>query len=146
MMKLDHIALWTQQLEVVRAFYANFFDGECSTKYCNPAKQYESYFVSFSGGARLELMQRIGIPDRKEPAGSEQVGFTHLAFDVGNHEQVKNLTLRIHQAGFQIVSQPRQTGDGYYESVVLDPDGNRVEITCLSPRTIYSNEPPVRDI
>ncbi len=133
MIKLDHLALWTHQIETLRAFYETYFGGVSSAKYSNPAKKYESYFVRFGEGARLEIMQRVDIAGRQTPPGSEQVGISHLAFDIGSREEVNTLTEQVHRAGYVIAGQPRQTGDGYYESVVLDPDGNRVEITCVSP-------------
>ncbi len=126
-MKIEHVALWTQQLEVMRGFYEQFFNGRSSSRYTNPKTGFTSYFLSFESGARLELMQR---PDVRGPVSTtEQMGFTHLAISLGSETAVDTLTTQLQNAGYQIVSQPRTTGDGYYESVILDPDGNRIELT-----------------
>ncbi|MAU01120.1 MAG: hypothetical protein CL608_28590 [Anaerolineaceae bacterium] len=126
-MKIEHVALWTQQLETVRAFYEKFFNGRSSSRYTNPKTGFTSYFLSFEDGARLELMQQPDIFGAVSP--TEQMGFTHLAMSLGSETAVDELTNRLHRAGYHIVSQPRTTGDGYYESVILDPDGNRIELT-----------------
>ena len=129
MTKIEHVAIWTQNLERLRDFYQTYFDAQASAKYVNADKEFESYFLSFSSGARLELMR---TPDVVEPAGGPggvPAGYAHLAFAVGSKEQVDRLTDRLQRDGHRVVGVPRRTGDGYYESVVLDPDGNRVEIT-----------------
>ncbi|GIV95985.1 MAG: glyoxalase [Herpetosiphonaceae bacterium] len=126
-MRIEHIALWTSRLEELKAFYETYFGARAGEKYINPTKQFESYFLSFSDGARLELMRVPGIAgDRRR---DEQAGYHHIAFAVGSREQVDALTERLRGDGYRVVGEPRRTGDGYYESVVLDPDGNRVEIT-----------------
>jgi lactoylglutathione lyase len=125
-MRIEHLALWTQRLETLKAFYANYFGATAGPKYVNAAKQFESYFLSFASGARLELMQRPGLaPGPGDPA----LGLAHFAVSVGSTEAVDALTARLHADGYRVLDGPRRTGDGYYESVVLDPDGNRVEIT-----------------
>ena len=129
MSRLEPAAVWTRDLERLRAFYETHFGGQAGAKYVNAQKQFEAYFLSFAGGARLELMRRPGLAEGM-PAGQPAVGLAHLAFAVGGPEAVDALTDRLRAAGFQIVDGPRRTGDGYYESVVLDPDGNRVEITA----------------
>ncbi len=126
-MKIEHLAMWTQQLETMRAFYENYFHGRSSDQYSNPRTGFQSYFLSFENGARLELMQRADIAPRN--SGTEQVGLAHLAMSVGSRRAVDQLTERLRADGFQVVGEPRTTGDGYYESVILDPDGNRIEIT-----------------
>ena len=126
-MKIEHVALWTQQLEVMRAFYEQFFDGRSSPRYHNQKTGFTSYFLSFESGARLELMQRPDI--RGAVSATEQMGFTHLAMSLGSETAVDALTDQLQEAGYQVISQPRTTGDGYYESVILDPDGNRIELT-----------------
>jgi len=128
-MQIEHLAIWTMQLDEIRSFYETYFQARSGDKYVNPDKQFESYFLSFpQGGARLELMRK---PDVAEPSGptAQLAGYAHLAFSVGSEEQVDALTARLREDGFQVVDGPRHTGDGYYESCVLDPDGNRVEIT-----------------
>ena len=126
-MKIEHVALWTQQLEPMRAFYEQFFNGRSSSRYTNPKTGFTSYFLSFESGARLELMQRPDIVGTVP--STEQMGLTHLAISLGSETAVDTLTNQLNEAGYPIVSQPRTTGDGYYESVILDPDGNRIELT-----------------
>jgi lactoylglutathione lyase len=127
--KIEHVAIWTKDLERLKDFYVEFFGGQPNDKYVNPRSGFESYFLTFESGARLELMQMANIPlVRPDPIVQGQ-GLTHLAFSVGSREEVDQLTGRLRERGYRIVGEPRTTGDGYYESVALDPDGNRVEIT-----------------
>ncbi len=126
-MKIEHVAIWTQELETLRAFYEKFFNGRSSSRYVNPTTGFTSYFLSFASGARLELMQRPDTTGADSPTG--QLGLAHFAISLGSETAVDTLTNQLHEAGYHIVSQPRTTGDGYYESVVLDPDGNRLELT-----------------
>ncbi|MCX6044149.1 MAG: VOC family protein [Chloroflexi bacterium] len=128
-MQIEHIAIWTHNLEALKDFYATYFAAVVGNKYRNPNKQFESYFLSFTTGARLELMQRPTIPATKNDLESQFTGYIHLAFAVGSQEQVDQLTERLRHDGYKVADEPRRTGDGYYESVVLDPDGNRIEIT-----------------
>lgn len=128
-MHIEHVAIWTKNLERLKAFYETYFQAKAGAKYVNPAKQFESYFLTFSSGARLELMYRPDIPVSRNDVEPQFTGYIHLAFSVGSKEQVDTLTARLQKDGYHIVDGPRRTGDGYYESVVLDPDGNRVEIT-----------------
>jgi lactoylglutathione lyase len=126
-MHIEHIAIWTHQLEALKTFYETYFGARANQKYTNPKTHFESYFLTFDTRPRLELMQR---PDINGTQTSEQsVGYAHLAFSVGSREEVDQLTYRLGEDGYQVVSQPRTTGDGYYESVILDPDRNRVEIS-----------------
>jgi lactoylglutathione lyase len=127
MMHIEHIAIWTHQLEALKTFYETYFAERANQKYTNPKTNFESYFLSFDSGPRLELMQRPEIEENQ--ASGQHVGYAHLAFSVGSKEEVNRLTQQLETDGYQVVGQPRTTGDGYYESVVLDPDGNRVEIT-----------------
>ena len=128
-MKIEHVALWVSDLERTRAFYEAYFRATAGPKYTNAAKGFESYFLTLpSGGARLELMRRSDLPVR--PPGAEHTGWAHLAFSVGSTGAVDALTERLRAGGFEVVDGPRRTGDGYYESVVLDPEGNRVEVTA----------------
>ena len=129
-MCIEHVALWTKNLEALKGFYETYFLARASAKYVNPARQFESFFLTFpSGDVRLELMRMPIILESRDESEAPFAGYNHLAFSVGSKEQVDALTARLQQDGFRIVSGPRYTGDGYYESVVLDPDGNRVEIT-----------------
>lgn len=125
-MHIEHIAIWTCRLEAMREFYETWLGAESSPKYVNAAKGFESYFLSFGLGARLELMTMPGLA---EESGTPSCGYAHAAFSLGSREAVESLTARLKAAGFAVVGEPRITGDGYFESVVLDPDGNRVEIT-----------------
>ena len=128
-MHIEHIAIWTHDLERLRHFYETYFEGHANTKYINPRKQFESYFLTFADGARLELMQRPDVPTSTNDIERQFIGYIHLAFSTGSREAVDALTDRIRTDGHRILDGPRITGDGYYESVVLDPDGNRIEIT-----------------
>ncbi len=127
---LDHIALYSSQLEVIRQFYETYFGAIANEKYINPRKGFESYFLSFSGEARLEIMQKEHVADGANADGSEYLGLTHFALSVGSKEEVDRLTERLRDHNYRVVGEPRTTGDGYYESVILDPDGNRVEIVA----------------
>jgi lactoylglutathione lyase len=121
--------MWTEHLEALKAFYETYFGARAGDKYTNPNKGFESYFLSFSSGARLELMRMPGIPASRDDPEAQFTGYIHLALAVGSEAEVDRLTARLAQDGYRVLDGPRRTGDGYYESAVLDPDGNRVEIT-----------------
>lgn len=128
-MKIEHVAFWVEDLEKAKNFYQTYFDMIASDLYHNPAKHFTSYFLSFKdGGSRIEIMHR---PDIVSQTGQRGVitGITHLAISVGSKEQVDQLTETLRGDGYTIAGEPRTTGDGYYESVVLDNEGNLVEIT-----------------
>lgn len=127
-MKIEHIAIWTQNLERLKVFYVTYFNARTDEKYVNPAKGFESYFLHFSSGARLEIMFLPKVENSAD-LPEYQMGLTHLAFSVGSKERVDSLTQELQAAGYTVSSAPRTTGDGYYESIILDPDGNRIEIT-----------------
>ncbi|WP_136056024.1 VOC family protein [Microbacterium sp. K24] len=127
MTTIDHAALYCTDLERTRLFYETFFDGVAGDRYHNPRTGLQTYFLTFSGGARLEVMVRPELTENLLKAST--VGWSHVAFSVKSIGAVDQLTTRLQDAGFSIVSGPRTTGDGYYESCVLDPDGNLVEIT-----------------
>ncbi len=129
MPKIEHVALWTHHLEILKTFYLSYFGGIATDKYTNPATGFQSYFICFDEGSRLEIMQLDTIPPNRHSTDEQYTGFIHIAFAVGSREQVDDLTARLRNDGFRVLQEPRTTGDGYYESVVLDPDGNRVEIT-----------------
>ena len=127
-MRVEHVALWVTDLERVRVFYSTYFGATAGAKYVNPAKQFESYFLTFpDGGTRLELMR---VPGMAAAAGDLRIGLAHFAFALGSVGAVDELTERLRADGFEVVDGPRWTGDGYYESVVLDPEGNRIELTA----------------
>ncbi len=127
-MKIDHIAIWANNIEELRHFYMNYFGMTCNDKYYNPKKDFTSYFLSLDEGeTRIELMHNP-IIERREVREMLQ-GLTHLAISVGSKEKVDELTERLRNDGYTIAGEPRTTGDGYYESVVLDTEGNRVEIS-----------------
>jgi lactoylglutathione lyase len=126
--EIEHIGLWTNDLERSRLFYITFFDAKCSSKYRNEKKEFESYFLSFANAIRIEIMS---IPQLSNPEGDQnRIGISHFAFRVGSKENVELLTQKIKDAGCPVLSEPRLTGDGYYESVILDPDNNRIEIVA----------------
>ena len=128
-MRIEHIAIWTPDLERLRQFYETYFGGRANAKYVNPRKQFESYFLTFSDGARLELMQMPAVPPSANDVELQFTGYIHVAFSVESREAVDALTDRLRIDGYPILDGPRTTGDGYYESTTLDPDGNRIEIT-----------------
>ena len=128
-MRIEHIAIWVKDLEKQKAFYEKFFHAKTGEKYVNSLKNFQSYFLSFDGGARLELMQKPGIPDNANEVASQNIGLIHFAISVGSKEKVDQLTDELKKSGFTILDGPRTTGDGYYESVALDPESNRIEIT-----------------
>jgi len=127
-MKIEHIAIWVSDLEEMRTFYERYFNAKAGSKYTNAKKNFSSYFLNFEEGTRLELMHKPEIMS-VENSGKEVLGFTHFAISVGSREKVDALTKRLQKDGLRVVGAPRNTGDGYYESVVLDPEGNRIEIT-----------------
>ena len=118
-LRIEHVALWTTDLERLRAFYEHWFGARAGPRY-ESQSGFTSYFLSFEHGARLELMTMTG-----RVGGS----VAHVALSVGSEQGVDQLTERMREAGIEVADGPRRTGDGYYESVVLDPDGNRVELT-----------------
>jgi lactoylglutathione lyase len=127
-MLIEHVAIWTSSLEGLAEFYVRFFGARVGPPYRSATRPFESRFLSFESGARLELMR---LPDLAPAAGRDpRVGIAHLAFSTGSAAAVDRLTEEIRAAGYAVVGAPRTTGDGYYESVVLDPDGNVVEITA----------------
>ncbi|SYZ34187.1 VOC family protein [Propionibacterium australiense] len=123
---INHVAVHVTDLERSRAFYEKYFEAEAGRLYHNPRTGLRTYFLTFDGGARLELMTRPGTGPQSAP---DALGWNHVALSVGSEQAVDALTARLAADGFTITSGPRTTGDGYYESVVLDPDGNQVEIT-----------------
>ncbi len=130
MIRIEHIAIWTYNLEGLRNFYIRYFDASCGDIYYNHSKGFRSYFLSFGGECRLEVMEMPGVPLSKNNSLKEFTGIIHFAFKTTSRDEVERLTEEIRKDGFKVVKEPRVTGDGYYESVILDPDGNRVEIVA----------------
>ena len=125
-MNIAHIAIWTKDLEIMKDFYTRYFKGESNEKYINPIKRFESYFISFESGTKLELMHKQSVV--KPLDTEEHLGITHIAFKLGSENAVLSLTETLRSDGFIIIGEPRTSGDGYFESVVLDVEGNRIEL------------------
>ena len=130
MARIEHIALWTDDLERLAAFYTKYLGASVGPKYVNASKGFESRFLTFENGARLELMKTSTLRPQMYAPGVQRMGLTHVAFSLGAESRVDELTGVLRDAGFPIEDGPRRTGDGYYESVVLDPDGNRLELSA----------------
>jgi len=128
-MRIEHIAIWAQDLQAMVEFYCQWFQAETGPKYANEVKGFESYFLTFPSGTRLEVMRSAATPEPSPEHAETSSGYAHIAFSVGSEFKVDILTQQLREAGHIILDGPRRTGDSYYESVVLDPDGNRVEIT-----------------
>jgi lactoylglutathione lyase len=127
-MRIEHVALWTNNLEQARDFYVQWFGGASGEKYVNQQTHFQSFFITFEGGARLEILSKPDLPASPTQADPRS-GYAHISFSVGSREAVDALTERMRQHHIRVVGEPRLTGDGYYESCVLDPDNNRIEIT-----------------
>lgn len=129
-MKIDHIAVWTYDLEGLRHFYMHYFDASSTEIYHNHSKEFRSYFLRFDGDCRMEIMEMPSIQKNRNDSLKHYTGMAHFAFGVDSKTEVDRLTEILRNDGFRVVGEPRTTGDGYYESVILDPDGNRVEIVA----------------
>jgi lactoylglutathione lyase len=133
-MTLEHAAIWTDRLEQLRDYYVRYFGGVSNEKYTNERKQFSSYFLTFASGARLEIMSMPNIPaNHNDTVVAQHRGLIHLAFGADTLQEVDNKAKQLEQDGFAILSGPRKTGDGYYEFETLDPDNNRLEVTCRYP-------------
>lgn len=126
-MKIEHIAMYVNDLERTRDFFIQYFGAASNAGYHNEKTEFRSYFLTFEDGARLEIMKKPELQDVEKPL--TRTGYAHIAFRVGSREQVEELTATLRADGFTVVSGPRTTGDGYYESCVLDWEGNQIEIT-----------------
>jgi lactoylglutathione lyase len=126
-MKIEHIALYVNDLEQARDFFVNYLGGNSNEGYHNKTTGFRSFFISFDDGARLELMNKPDMVDSEKI--SNRTGYAHLAFSAGSKEKVDELTEKLQNDGFRIVSGPRTTGDGYYESCVVAIEDNQIEIT-----------------
>lgn len=127
-MRIEHVGLFTEDLERLRRFYERYFGALSNALYRNPQKGFCSYFLSFADGARLELMQMDSVQSAGRNAAQLYTGLAHFAISLGSESAVDALAERLHTDGFAVLDGPRRTGDGYYECVVLDPDGNRIEL------------------
>jgi len=131
-MTLEHVAIWTNDLDRMKEYYTKYFGAKPNDKYINPAKRFESYFLSFQSGARLELMKMNDIPGNlNDTIQKQHLGIIHLAFGVSTLEEVEMKAKQLKGDGYNILSGPRKTGDGYYEFETLDPDNNRLEVTTV---------------
>jgi lactoylglutathione lyase len=125
--RLEHVGIWVQNIDTVAAFYVKYFGAVVGELYENPRKGFRSRFVAFGAGARLEIMTRGDVTER---APTEQLGIAHVALCIGDEAAVDALAARLIRDGLTPDSGPRRTGDGYYECVVRDPEGNRIEIAA----------------
>ena len=126
-MKITHIAMYVNDLEGAREFFENYFGAVSNELYHNKVTGFRSYFLRFADGARLEIMNKPAMRDEEKHLN--RTGFIHLAFSVGSQEKVDSLTSQMQADGWQVISGPRVTGDGYYESCIAGFEGNQIEIT-----------------
>ena len=126
-MRIEHIAMYVNDLERARDFFIKYFGAVSNAGYHNKNTGFRSYFLSFDDGARLEIMNRPGMQDAEKT--SARTGFIHFAFSLGSREKVDELTAVLREDGFEVLSGPRTTGDGYYESCIVGVEGNQIEIT-----------------
>ena len=126
-MQIEHIAMYVNDIEKTKEFFAKYFNATSNEGYHNPNTDFRSYFLSFDDGARLEIMNRPQMKDEEKTLN--RTGYIHIAFSLGSKKQVDDLTERLRNDGFSVVSGPRTTGDGYYESCIIGIEGNQIEIT-----------------
>ena len=126
-MRIEHIALYVNDLNGAKEFFAGYFGGKPNEGYHNPRTGFRSYFLTFEGGSRLELMTKPQMADQEKPPN--RTGYAHIAFSLGSREAVDALTEKLRRDGYPVVSGPRTTGDGYYESCVAGIEGNLLELT-----------------
>ena len=126
-MRIEHAAMYVRDLEAARDFFVTFLGGTANGGYFNSNTGFRSYFIRFDDGARLEIMSRPELSDAGNPSGMN--GYAHIAFSVGSRERVDALTEKLRDAGYEVLSGPRTTGDGYYESCIAAVEGNQIEIT-----------------
>ena len=126
-MKIEHIAMYVNELEAARDFFVKYLGGVSNGGYHNETTEFRSFFISFDDGARLEIMNKPSVEDIAKPV--DRTGYVHIAFSVGSMAEVDRLTRRLREDGFEVLSGPRTTGDGYYESCIVGFEGNHIEIT-----------------
>ncbi len=127
-MKIDHIAMYVNELEKARDFFVHYLGGKTNGGYHNKNTDFRSYFISFDDGARLEIMTKPGMIDQEKHL--TRTGYAHIAFSVGSRKKVDLMTAELKAAGYEVVSGPRTTGDGYYESCIIAIEENQIEITA----------------
>lgn len=126
-MGIEHVAMYVNDLEGARNFFETYFNAESNDLYHNKTTDFKSYFLTFDQGSRLEIMTKPGMQDEEKTLA--RTGLIHIAFQTGSKEKVDELTNRLKEDGYEVVSGPRTTGDGYYESCVVALEGNQIEIT-----------------
>ena len=126
-MRIEHIALYVNDLKSARRFFVKYFGATSNDGYHNPQTDFRSYFLSFDSGARLEIMNKPKMLDL--PKEINRTGYAHIAFSAGSQEKVDALTAELKADGYEVISGPRTTGDGYYESCIVALEGNQIEIT-----------------
>ena len=126
-MRIEHIAMYVSDLDSARDFFVRYFNAESNEGYHNKTTNFRSYFLSFDDGARLEIMNKPIMEDSEKPL--VRTGYVHIAFSVGSKEAVDTLTDVLKHDGYDVISGPRTTGDGYYESCIIGIEGNQIEIT-----------------
>ncbi|MDY3819319.1 MAG: VOC family protein [Lachnospiraceae bacterium] len=126
-MKIEHIAMYVTDLERTKEFFEKYFDATSNSGYHNQTTDFRSYFLSFDDGTRLEIMHKPAMENADKSLA--RTGYIHIAFSVGSRERVDELTARIKKDGYEVISGPRTTGDGYYESCIVGVEGNQIEIT-----------------
>ncbi len=124
-MHIEHVAIWTKDLEKMKEFYMNYFEAQPSERYHNKKTGFQSYFLTFETGSRIELTTKNFLSDRSV----DTLGYTHIAISVGSKQNVDDFVERFLEDGYPLLNGPRTTGDGYYEAVVQDPEGNLIELT-----------------
>ncbi|MBR5953049.1 MAG: VOC family protein [Pseudobutyrivibrio sp.] len=126
-MKIEHIAMYVNDLEGARDFFVKYLDGKSNDGYHNTNTDFRSFFISFDDGARLEIMKKPQMEEAEKTLN--RTGYIHIAFSLGSAEAVDSLTARFKEDGYEVISGPRTTGDGYYESCIVGIEGNQIEIT-----------------
>lgn len=126
-MKIEHVALYVNNLDKARDFFTKYLDAKSNEGYHNAKTDFRSYFLSFDDGARLEIMNKPEMSDL--PKDLARTGYVHIAFSVGSKEKVDTITAQLKADGYEVISGPRTTGDGYYESCIVAIEGNQIEIT-----------------
>jgi lactoylglutathione lyase len=131
MTSIHHVAIWVRDLEKMKNFYEKYFKAKSGEKYINPTKKFESYFLTFEeGNAQLELMFNPYIPLSDNDIFKQYLGVIHFAVQLDSEDDLEKLVKKFEEEEVDVISDPRITGDGFYEAIILDPEGNRVELTC----------------
>ncbi|MES1190907.1 MAG: VOC family protein [Steroidobacter sp.] len=127
-MHIEHVAMWVNDIDRICEFYSRYFGAGIGKRYENPAKGFASRFLTFASGTRMEVMSTTMLSPVPHEAGAQRMGLTHFALSLGSQQAVDDKTAQLKAEGVTVLDGPRRTGDGYYESVVLDPEGNRIEL------------------